>query len=134
MPIHLFPQKKLIVLFALSGNGWLYFVLWLIPLLTLAKTFTNMRNAVEHTAIVPDPHAPFARYRTILSPFVERFFFSPFNFNYHAEHHFYPGVPYHRLPKVHKIMAKQQEYQKNVHVVPGYLHFVRKYMVRKKKQ
>ena len=27
------------------------------------------------------------------------------NFNYHVEHHFYPGLPWHQLPKAHKGLA-----------------------------
>ncbi len=126
-------QLILLGIFTLLGNWWLYFVLWLFPLLTLAKTLTNMRNAVEHTAIT-DPTKPFARYRTILSPMGERFFLAPFNFNYHAEHHLYPGIPYYNLPKVHRTLAKQSAYHKYIQIIPGYLHFVRKYMVRGKKK
>lgn len=126
-------QLVILGLFTLAGVWWLYFVLWLLPLLTLAKTFTSMRNAVEHTSIEDDVKAPFARYRTILSPSIERFFFAPFNFNYHAEHHLYPGIPYNKLANAHKVMSATEEYKKNVHVVPGYLYFVRTYMVRKHK-
>ena len=123
-------QLLIFGLFASFSHWWFYLVLWIAPLLTLTKTFTNMRNAVEHTSIVPDPHAPFARYRTILATPLEKFFLAPFNFNYHSEHHLYPGIPYYKLPKVHQRMAEQPSYKKYVHVIPGYMHFVRKYMVK----
>ena len=118
-------------LLAVFSHWWYYIVLWLAPLVTIAKTCANVRNAVEHTAIVPDPKAPYARYRTILSPFLERFFLAPLYFNYHAEHHLYPAIPYHQLPKVHEILRRQESYEKNIQLVPGYIHFVRKYMIRK---
>ncbi len=125
-------QATIFGLIAWLSVWWLYFVLWLFPLLTLAKTLTNMRNAVEHTAIVEDKNQPFARYRTILSPALERFFLAPLNFNYHAEHHLHTIIPYYNLPKAHKLMAAQSTYDKYIHKIPGYLHFVRKYMVKKK--
>ncbi len=127
-----FVQLTIFLLLALFSRWWFYPLLWLAPLVTVAKTCSNVRNAVEHTAIVPDPHAPFARYRTILSPPFERFFLSPLNFHFHAEHHLYPAIPYHRLPSVHQILRAQPSYQRHIQLVPSYMHFVRKYMIKPK--
>ncbi len=125
-------QLTIFALLVLFSRWWFYPFLWLAPLVTVAKTCSNVRNAVEHTAIVPDAHAAFARYRTIESPPFERFFLSPLNFHFHAEHHLYPGIPYHRLPKVHEILKKQESYSRHIQIVPSYMHFVHKYMIRKR--
>lgn len=125
-------QILILGLFSMFSSWWFYFLLWLAPLVTVAKTCSNIRNAVEHTALVPDPKAPFARYRTIHSSLLERFFLAPLHFNYHAEHHLYPGIPHHQLPVMHELLRHQDSYAQNIQQVPGYMHFVRRYMIRKK--
>ncbi|UXX80994.1 fatty acid desaturase [Reichenbachiella carrageenanivorans] len=42
--------------------------------------------------------------RTILMNKINRFFY--WNMNYHLEHHMYPLVPYHALPKLHELIKK----------------------------
>jgi len=125
-------QIIILGLFSAFSHWWMYFVLWLLPLLTMTKTLANIRNAVEHTAIVENAAIPFARYRTIRAPFVEKFFLSPLNFNYHAEHHLHPSIPYFNLPKAHQLMSSHPSYRKYIHLIPGYMYFVRNFMVQRK--
>ena len=107
-----------------QGVWYQYFVLWLIPLVTITKTLVHIRNIVEHTLIVDIGDPEFSRYRTIGCNFVEQFFFAPMWFNYHAEHHLFPGIPYHRLPAAHRVLSQQEEYQRIVDVEQGYVRFL----------
>ncbi len=69
----------------------------------------------EHTGL-PNDGTQVHRTRTVLTPeWVRRVMW---NMPYHAEHHAYPGVPYHALPALHARMAPDLE-----HVSPGYVAF-----------
>jgi fatty acid desaturase len=116
-------QVLLFTIFAAAGRPLLYFVLWLIPLLAVAKTLAHFRGVVEHTVATRGDGGS-NRFRTILCGPIERFLFAPMNFNYHAEHHFYPAIPYHRLPQAHRILSQDPRYHDVVSVQPGYLAFL----------
>ena len=106
------------------GHPTLYFTLWLLPLVTLAKTLTHLRNIARHAQVrdVGDPEL--SRYRTTLVGPIERFFFAPMNFNYHAEHHFYPMIPWHNLPEAHRLLSGHPAYARVVETERGVLRFV----------
>lgn len=117
-------QAALVGLFMWLGRWEHYVLLWILPLLTVAKSLTHFRNVAEHAQVrdVGDPE--FSRLRTILCSPLEAFFFAPMNFNYHAEHHFYMGIPYHQLPRCHALMAAQPAYTEVVEIERGYLRFL----------
>lgn len=121
-------QALIFAAFALTV-GWLdYFLLWALPLATAAKTLAHFRNVVEH-AHTRSTHSPL-RYRTLESPAIENFFFAPLHFNYHAEHHFYPQIPYYNLPRAHEILKKQKAYAQCVCLDRSYLRFLAREAVR----
>ena len=75
---HLFLQlsstiKNILALFWMTGHWQNYFLLWLLPLITLAKTLTHFRNLAEHIQLrnVGDPELN--RYRTVYSNLLEDF-------------------------------------------------------------
>lgn len=109
-----------------------YFLLWILPLLTLTKTLSHFRNVAEHILLNDKGDPETSRYRTIIGNPIETFFFAPVNFNYHAEHHLYVTIPYYNLPKVHKILSKQQEYKRNIDLEYGYLNFIFSKVIQKK--
>lgn len=69
----------------------------------------------EHTGL-PNDGTQVHRTRTVLTPAWVRWLM--WNMPYHAEHHAYPGVPYHALPALHARMVPELE-----HVSAGYLAF-----------
>jgi fatty acid desaturase len=123
---------QLAVLGAFSASGYptLYVTLWLLPLVTLAKTLTHLRNIARHAQIrdVGDPEL--SRYRTTRVGPIERFLFAPMNFNYHAEHHFYPMIPWHNLPEAHRLLSSQPTYADVVEVEQGVLRFILRKVVQ----
>ena len=116
-------QVLLFALFAACGRPELYFLLWVLPLVVVAKTLTHFRGVVEHT-IDPRVNGESRRYRTILCGPLERFFFAPMNFNFHAEHHFYPAIPYYNLPQAFRLLSSNPAYRGTVCLDRGYLAFL----------
>lgn len=114
----LVTQTLIFILFYLSGYWLNYFILWILPLITVAKSLAHFRNVAEHVLIENGNNPELERLRTIKSNILERFFFAPLAFNYHAEHHMFPGVPFHRLSSLSKTVREQSFYKENIHFYP----------------
>jgi fatty acid desaturase len=99
---------------------WGYLVFWILPLVTIAKTLAHFRNVAEHVLLRPIPgNKDLERLRTIKSNFIEKFFFAPLGFNYHAEHHMFPGVPYHKLASLSRLLMEEPYYKANIDYYNG---------------
>ena len=119
-PPLLIIQSLIFSFFFFSGFWWGYFVFWIFPLVTIAKTLAHFRNVAEHVLLRPIPNNKnLERLRTIKSNFFEKFFFAPLGFNYHAEHHMFPGVPYHKLASLSCRLMKQPYYKENIDYYNG---------------
>jgi len=95
----------LLVLFAALGLSlWassLLLWLWIVPML-LGQPVLRLYLLAEHSrcAVVSDM---FANTRTTFTSRAVRFI--AWNMPYHAEHHAWPQVPFHRLPELHRAVA-----------------------------
>jgi fatty acid desaturase len=89
--------------------AWWFFFL---PAL-LAQPFLRCFTIAEHTGCTYDENG-LTNTRTTLASFPVRLLM--WNMPYHAEHHLYPSIPFHRLPQAH-----QELKQKLRHVEPGYI-------------
>lgn len=103
-----------IIFWKLSGFWWSYFFLYFLPIFTVMTGLNTIRSCIEHA----DPNVPPMRERTFISNRIERFFFSPLNMNYHAEHHYYPTVPFYYLPQLRDELLNNK---KTIIVEEGYL-------------
>jgi fatty acid desaturase len=96
---------------ALQGQWWLYFLLWVLPLFTIAMLISNFRTIVEHQAsadVCDLGRVPMTNFtRMIETNPIERFLIAPVGFYYHLEHHLYPSVPYHRLGELRRLLKKK---------------------------
>jgi fatty acid desaturase len=117
-------QAALLYCFWAAGAWYLYLLLWLAPLVTLTKSLAHFRNVVEHTQLRDVGHPELSRLRTIRCGPIEQFFFAPLYFNYHAEHHLHPGIPYYHLPEAHELLRNDANYRELVDVQKGYLRFL----------
>jgi len=114
-------QKFVIALqLALPGlmlwvGGWtglvLYFVLWVLPAVTVLQAILRLRAICEHGAAA-DLSSPLTAARTHLPRFdaawlVARPMLFPHHVNYHVEHHLYPAVPHYRLKQLHRVLASR---------------------------
>jgi len=114
-------QLFIFAVLALTSHWIFYFTLWLLPLATLAKTLTRIRNVAEHVMLRSNGVPELSRLRTFRCGWIEQFFIAPLSFNFHAEHHFYPEIPYYNLKKVHEILKTRGDYSKVVDLRKGYL-------------
>ncbi|MEQ8663804.1 MAG: fatty acid desaturase [Gammaproteobacteria bacterium] len=90
-----------------AGTLWLLLAAW------FAQGLQALWFAAEHTGL-PQGGSILARTRTVTSnPFVR---FWLWNMNFHAEHHAWPGLPWHRLPVAHHAVADALEAR-----APGYV-------------
>ena len=84
---------------------------WFLPAL-LAQPFLRALLIVEHTGCSQDRNG-LTNTRTTLTGFPIRLLM--WNMPYHAAHHLYPAVPFHRLPALHR-----QIRGKLAHIAPSY--------------
>ena len=95
-----FTNLVLFSILALAGQWYLYFLLWVLPMLTWHQAVTRIRNIAEH-AMVPDDSDPFRNARTTKAGWFMRLVMAPGYVNYHVEHHLFMWVPCYNLPKLH---------------------------------
>lgn len=79
---------------------------WFLPLL-LGLPFLRLYLLCEHT-LCPESDDGFANTRTTLSNPVVRFLM--WNLPYHAAHHLFPNIPFHRLPEAHRHLRPHLKY------------------------
>ena len=99
--------------FGLQSLFWL----WILPLL-VGQPFLRAYLLAEHTDC---PHVPnmLENTRTVFTlPWVR---FIAWNMPYHAEHHSFPNVPFHRLPTLHQKISAHLQVVEN-----GYVPFHRR--------
>lgn len=87
---------------------------WIYPLV-LGQPFLRLYLLAEHTGCESGANM-LKNTRTVLTNPVVRWF--TWNMPYHTEHHVYPSVPFHQLPKLHELMETEQPV-----VDAGYIQF-----------
>jgi fatty acid desaturase len=92
---------------------------WVVPMFTWLMLVMRIRGIAEHHAI-EQPDGAYPRTRTTHPTWLERIFLAPKNVNYHIEHHFFPSVPFHRLPELHAILMSKPGYREGAHVTRTY--------------
>ncbi|MBF6567794.1 MAG: fatty acid desaturase family protein [Candidatus Binataceae bacterium] len=111
----------LIALALLIGTGTLHLFLlyWVVPYFTWLAMVLHLRSIAEHFAIPENNGLP-AGLRTTRTGLIERLLIAPNNVGYHAEHHLFPGVPFYRLPKLHRLLEPKTEFRDIAHISNGY--------------
>lgn len=110
LPSLVLVQGTIFLAFWWVSSPWLYFTLWLLPLVTLSDLFQKVRATMEHRplheeqGVAPgsgfygDTPGPFVR--TVRASWIERLFVCKLNFGFHVEHHLWPQVSYQHLPSL----------------------------------
>ncbi len=129
--LNLVPVQLVILstLWAVSGQWWLYFAIWLGPIFTLGTFLGFLRGFVDHARLPDDSSTQSAdRLVTVLNAnFLERAFLASFDFKYHAEHHMFPSVPHYYLPELHTILQADEQYSSRYLTRPSYSAFIKEY-------
>ena len=82
--------------------GWsAFFLYWIVPYCTWHIAVQYTRLICEHSAVESDEEE-YAITRTTIPTWLESIFMLPRNVGYHIEHHWYPSVPFYRLPELHQ--------------------------------
>ena len=88
-----------------AWSGFLFY--WLVPFCTWHILVQYVRIICEHSAVEGE-EAEYAITRTTIPTWIESVFVLPRNVGYHLEHHWYPSVPFYRLPELHHhLMARE---------------------------
>ena len=80
-----------------------FLLYWLVPFCTWHVVSQYIRLICEHSA-VPATEPPYHLTRTTVPTRWERWLILPRHIGYHHEHHWYPSVPFYRLPELHALL------------------------------
>ena len=114
----------MIAMLAWFGALHLLLMYWIVPLFTWLIVIFRIRSIAEHSAIEGRANA-YAQTRSTRASVLEHVFVAPKNVNYHIEHHFYPSVPFYRLPELHRVLMSKAEFKDSVHVTRSYFGVLR---------
>jgi fatty acid desaturase len=92
-------------------GAWLGFVwYWLVPFCTWHIAAQYVRLICEHSAVEAD-EGEYRITRTTLPTRLEAAFILPRNIGFHIEHHWYPSIPFYRLPELHSLLMTRAGFQ-----------------------
>lgn len=106
-----------LLMISLAAQSALLLWVWIVPVL-IGQPFLRAYLLAEH-ALCPHVANMLENTRTTFTTRLVRFV--AWNMPYHSEHHSYPAVPFHRLPRFHEIIAKHLRTTER-----GYVRFHRK--------
>lgn len=92
-------------------GAWYAFLLyWIVPYCTWHIAIQYARIICEHSAVESDEEE-YGITRTTIPTWLESIFILPCNVGYHIEHHWYPSVPFYRLPDLHRQLMAREGFQ-----------------------
>jgi len=83
---------------------------WLVPFCTWHIAAQYIRLICEHSAVQADEDE-YSITRTTIPTWLESIFVLPRNVGFHLEHHWYPSVPFYRLPELHRLLMARDGFQ-----------------------
>lgn len=86
-------------------QSWAIVYFWLAPI-ALGQPVLRLYQLAEH-GDTEFTSVPTKNSRTTISNFIVRWI--AWNMPYHTEHHLYPGVPFHALPRLHRLVQGKLE-------------------------
>ena len=105
-------------------GGWtIVLVYWVLPLLTVTQVLVRWGALSEHLYNLE--HASIAEASPIILPrWWEKILFPNLNFTLHPYHHYFPGLPFAALSRVHEIFRREGLVDER-HVFRGNLAYLR---------
>ena len=118
-------EARLMMLFYLLAVPALAYAGWLMPYLVaplvIGAPFLRAYLLAEHAGCDEGDGNMLANTRTLLTTAPVRFI--AWNMPYHTEHHSFPAVPFHALPRLHRVMKDDIR-----HLESGYIGFHRRFV------
>jgi len=102
------PLYFVVLATVLTYMGWwtVYIIYWLLPLMTISQVIVRWGAICEHIYNLPGATVVESTPLIILS-WWERLILPNLNFAMHSYHHYFPGVSFICLPKVHEIFVRE---------------------------
>jgi fatty acid desaturase len=79
------------------------------------------RLICEHS-IVHSAAPAYQTTRTTIPTRLESVFVLPRNIGYHIEHHWYPSVPFYRLPELHERLLQVPDFRRHANIKRSVIH------------
>jgi fatty acid desaturase len=97
-----------------------FLTLWVLPYCTWHIAAQYTRLICEHSGRI-GTQAGFELTRSTVPGALGRFFVLPRNIGYHLEHHWYPSVPFYRLPELHTALMATPRFAAAADISPSLL-------------
>jgi fatty acid desaturase len=110
-------NSMLLGLCIFTGRWYLYFALWVYPIVAVAVALNIVRSVAEHQPEdfprfrdgLETAMRPIAR--TTVPNWFEKWLLYQANFNFHVEHHIFPAIPRHNLGRLHQHLVAKGFYR-----------------------
>ena len=117
------------VLFTWLGWWGEFLLYWVLPLLTFFQVISRLGALCEHRynlrAATLEESTPM-----VILPWWQKLLIPDLNFHYHIYHHYFPGVSFSNLPKVHRIFIREGLVNES-NVFRGYTDYFKRAIIRR---
>ncbi|HNO74129.1 MAG TPA: fatty acid desaturase [Nitrosomonas mobilis] len=113
-----FYYAALVIGLIYTQTWGVFLIYWLLPLMTILPVIVRLGAITEHVYNLPQASVNESSPLIILR-WWERLLLPNLNFTLHAYHHFFPGIAYCNLPKVHEIFQRENLVNENA-IFKGY--------------
>lgn len=100
----------LVAIVYITHSGFWFLTLWLMPLFTVLPLLNYWRTVSEHSSL-----ETVEKTRTVIYNLGLQWFLTPYNVNYHLEHHLFPKKPWFSLPDVRAQHLDRLEHGQTTH-------------------
>jgi fatty acid desaturase len=94
-------QTVILAICVATGHWWLYPVFWLAPWMSVWRVLNRLRAIAEHGGMTRSDDRRLTTHVVRQTP-LARFWIVPYNTGWHLAHHVDSGIPFRRLPELHR--------------------------------
>ena len=102
-------QAVIFVGFLVAGWPQLYFLMWLLPWMSVWRVLYRLRAIAEHGGLAASDDRRATSHHIRQSMFA-RFWIVPYNTGWHVAHHVDIAVPFRSLPRLHQVLVEDGWY------------------------